>query len=298
MSTVIGLLFTLLWASAAIAIKFGLLSTTPLALATIRFILAGGILFLFVYVIKRNRYPTKKEWLPLLILGLLNTTIYLGATFWALESVSAGLFNLIVTTNPFLVALLSAMWLKRGIKKLEWLGMVIAFIGLLIASIPSLSNSSATAVGLMTLCVGMFSMALGSVYFKKANLQISGLVINTWQVLIGGIILLPFTYLLEKDRFFIVYDGFFFGSLVWLTFVISIGTMMLWFYLLKKDPVKANNWLFMTPIYGFVLSALFLGEAVTPFDLTASAFVIVGLFLSGNIDFSFLRKQRVRSRAS
>ena len=104
--TWIALLFTLLWASAAIAAKFGLKSAAPLTLATTRFLLAGTILLIYTHGFRHLPWPSRQLWRPLAILGILNTTIYLGASFLALRVVSAGLFNLFVTANPFLVAVL------------------------------------------------------------------------------------------------------------------------------------------------------------------------------------------------
>lgn len=167
MKTAVGLFFTFLWSSAAIATKFGLYSTTPMLLATSRFLIAGILLFLFVYLISKSILGQKKEWKTLFVLGLLNTTIYLGASFWALNYVSAGLFNLFVTTNPFIVAFLSYIWLKRKVALQEWIGMIVAAVGLLIAIWPSISHSEVKGIGLLILGVGMISMAIGSVYFKK-----------------------------------------------------------------------------------------------------------------------------------
>jgi len=291
METVLGLFFTLLWSSAAIATKFGLNSTTPLVLATTRFLIAGGLLFLYVYLFnKKYPWPRSQEWIPLIFLGLLNTTIYLGATFWALNYVSAGLFNLFVTTNPFVVAFLSSIWLKRRVSLQEWIGMVIAAFGLLIGIWPSITTSEASVNGLIILGLGMVSMAIGSVYFNKINLHLPGIVINTWQVSIGGVVLIPIAYILEKENFFIKLDSSLLGSLIWLVFFISIGTMLLWFYLLKQDTVKANNWLFMTPIFGYLLAAIFLNESITMFDITATVFVVMGLLFSGNIAILPIKK--------
>lgn len=46
----LGLVFTVLYASGAVAMKFGLLSGPPLTLATIRFVIAGLMLFLYLYI--------------------------------------------------------------------------------------------------------------------------------------------------------------------------------------------------------------------------------------------------------
>ncbi len=298
MKTVIGIFFTMLWSSAAIATKIGLNSTTPLALATIRFIIAGGLLFLYIYFF-HQKYPWPKltEWRSLFFLGLFNTTIYLGATFWALNDVSAGLFNLFVTTNPFLVAFLSWILLKRKVLLMEWIGMTVAGFGLLIATWPSFSAGEIPVYGLIILGIGMSSMAVGSVYFKKIDLKLPSIVINTWQMTIGGIILIPIAFILEKDSYFMKLDLNLLGSLGWLVFVISIGTMLLWFYLLKQDTVKANNWLFLTPIFGYLFAHVFLGESVTIFDSVATIFVVIGLLLSGNITIYPVKRLLSRFRS-
>lgn len=292
MSSLLGIFFTILWSSAAIAIKLGLQSTTPLALATSRFLIAGGLLFVYVYIVKRTYpWPNRTEWRALLLLGLLNTTIYLGASFWALTSVSAGIFNLFVTTNPFIVAFLSYLWLKRKILAREWSGMLVAATGLFIATWPSISVSETSMIGVVVLALGMVSMAIGSVYFNKRNLQLPGIVVNTWQVMIGGMVLIPFTFLLEHRSFFVEWDRNLLVSMLWLVLVISIGTMILWFYLLKQDAVRANNWLFLTPVFGYILATLFLGEPFTRFDFMATICVIIGLFISGNIAVGKKTKQ-------
>ncbi|WP_160726033.1 DMT family transporter [Bacillus sp. USDA818B3_A] len=114
----LGILFTILWASGAVSVKFGLLSSPPLTMGTIRFILAGILLLLYIYGFRRVKYPLphKREWKPLILLGFFNTSLYLGCGFWALQTVSSGFFNLAVVVNPFLVALLSSLFGNRSIQ--------------------------------------------------------------------------------------------------------------------------------------------------------------------------------------
>ncbi|MGV2806053.1 EamA family transporter, partial [Clostridium perfringens] len=74
----IGLLFTVLYASGAIIMKIGLLSASPLTLATLRFLIAGVLLLVFIYGFRKGKYPlpNKREWGVLLLLGLLNTSLF------------------------------------------------------------------------------------------------------------------------------------------------------------------------------------------------------------------------------
>ncbi|WP_078412453.1 DMT family transporter [Priestia abyssalis] len=279
----LGILFTILWASGAVSVKFGLLSSPPLTMGTIRFLLAGCLLLLYIYLFRKGKYPMpqKREWKPLILLGLFNTSLYLGCGFWALQTVSSGFFNLAVVVNPFLVALFSSIFAKRLIQQKEWIGMIVSTIGLVIATYPLLQNSHSTLSGIFLLMIGMVSMAIGSVYFQKEKLQLPSLVINAWQVLFGGIILIVPSMMLETGKPF-VFDMNLVIYLVWSVLGVSIFAMILWFYLLKQDAVKANIWLFLTPIAGYVLSSILLGEEITNYDVVASLFVFTGLYLSGN----------------
>lgn len=282
-SLMLGLLFTVLYASGAIAMKFGLQSSPPLTLATLRFIIAGLLLLIYIYVIKKGKYavPNKKEFAILFWLGLLNTSLFLGLGLIALQTVSSGIFNLFVPANSLLYALLAFLFLGQSIQRKEWGGMVISFIGLFIASYPSLVGSHATIGGILLLACAIISMAIGSLIYKKTNLQLPSIVVNTWQVVFGGLILVIPTLLLENGQP-ITIDIKFIGYLLWSIFALSIFNLSLWFYLLKKDAIMANNWLLLNPIAGYILAAVLLGERITGYAVIGTIFVLFGLYLSGN----------------
>ena len=280
MHTFIGILYAFIWATGAIATKIGLVSSTPLIFAATRLVFAGGILYLFVYLYKRSYpYPRKKEWMHLLVLGVLNTTLYVGCSFAALAYVDSTMFNLLITLNPFFVAFLSSLFLQRKLKKNELLGMVMAAVGLFIALIPYLDSLRTTLVGLLILGTGILSMGIGSVYFQKIQLELPRVVINTWQIILGSVVALPFVFLLEPD-FSIQLDRYFLFGLFWQVVMISILAMLLWFYLLKIDAVKANNFLFLTPVFGYALSAVFLNEPLTIYHYLGALLVVMGTLYS------------------
>jgi drug/metabolite transporter (DMT)-like permease len=275
----IGILFALLWSSAPIATKFGLRSCEPLLLAAFRFLAAGGCLLMYVYVLSPKAsypIPKKREWLEVTILGLLNSTIYLGAFFMALRDVSAGLSNLFIAANPIFITLIAALWLKRSVSRREWLGITVCFAGLVVASLPALLESSASLVGLLILGGSIMSMSLGSVYFSKIKSALPTLVINAWQVSLGGLMLLPVA-LSVNDISKITLDENFIGSMIWIVVVVSIAAMTLWFFLLKQDPVKASLWLFLVPVCGYTLAAVFLDEPITIYAVAGMLLVFIGL---------------------
>ncbi|GIP27791.1 hypothetical protein J23TS9_29210 [Paenibacillus sp. J23TS9] len=159
--------------------------------------------------------------------------------------------------------------------------MVVSVIGLFIATFPSLTGSHATLSGILFLTFAMVSMAVGSLIFKKADLQLPNLVINAWQVFIGGILLLIPTLFLESGKP-INLDIHLVEYLLWSVFGLSIISMSIWYYLLKQDAVKANNWLLLNPVAGYILAAIVLGEPITWYGVIATVIVLLGLYLSGN----------------
>lgn len=275
-----GLLFAALWASASVATKFGVQSVHPLILANVRFFIAGSGMLLFAYGIQRiqNAWPTRTEWRQLTIFALLNTTIYLGAFVLALKQVSAGIGSLSTATNPLFIALLSALWLRRMPRWNEMGGLLLGLLGVGIATYPLLQNSYATVSGLLILLVGMISVSAATVYYASIQWRLPNIVINGWQVFIGGVLLLPFT-LVSGGFAESQYDGRFWVSVFWLILPVSVAALQLWFYLIRQDPVRASLWLFLCPIFGFAYSYVLMGEPITEYTVVGTIFVIGGLWL-------------------
>ncbi len=276
MSTVQAILYTFLWASAAVATKIGLHSAPPLILASVRFSLAGLLLLGFGALRRWPLVPPRDEWAAIGILGTLNTTVYLGATFLALQVVSAGLFNLFVAINPLVVMILEWVWLKHPLSPHKWWGLGVAVAGLVVGSWQAVTASHAPLWGIALVVGGQIAMAVGSVYFHAARISVPGPVLNTWQLLVGSVLLWPVSLALESPQA-VVLNGAWWGSLVWLVFGISIAAMLLWFHLLRVGASQASLWLMLTPVVGYGLGWVVLREPMGIRGAVASLFVIAGV---------------------
>ena len=278
MDALLALLYTVLWASAAIATKFGLEAGPPLILASLRFTMAGLLLWIPISVARGQLWPDKRFMRPLAILGLLNTTLYLGASFEALKVVSAGLFNLFVAVNPFIVLILERVWLRRTVRPMQWLGFMVATTGLTIGSWQAMKEFNTPGWAIVLMIGGQTAMAVGSIYFHKARVSLSAITVNTWQLLWGAIFLWPFALLLSGSNT-VNWNLDWWGSLAWLVGAVSIGAMLLWFRLLRHGAAQASMWLLLTPVIGYWLGFVFLHEPFTEIGLMSSILVMVGLFL-------------------
>ena len=275
-----GLLFAMLWASASTATKFGLKSAQPFVIADVRFFIAGIMMIFSAKILRGYRLPTKDEWMPLIIYGFLNVALYLGLFGLAIERVAAGIGTLSIATNPLFISVLSAFWLGKNVSKNVWTGLFLGMVGVSIATYPLLKNGvgNTSIEGIFILLGSMLSYSVGTVYYSSREWTLPRLAINGWQVLFGGILLLPFTFFtfnLEKNHF----DSRFWGSVMWLVVPVSYGAVQLWLYLLKIDAVKAALWLFLCPIFGFIYANIFLNEPITIYTFIGTGLVILGLYL-------------------
>ncbi|WP_026628228.1 DMT family transporter [Dyadobacter alkalitolerans] len=276
----IGILFSILWSSASVATKFGVRSAAPLILANVRFFIAGILLLSFSYLLSKDpsyRMPNKKEWKQLALFGFLNTTLYLGLYVYAMKFTAAGIGSLAVSVNPLIIVLLSAWWLKRHPRTEEWLGIILGMAGVGVATYPLLADSYTTIEGITLLLISMIAVSAASVYYATVQWELPNLLINGWQVFLGGVFLLPVT-LLFSDFSTTIWDGTFWFPVLWLSLAVSIIGLICWFYLLRIDTVKASLWLFLCPLFGFFFAWWLMDEPVTTYTIVGTVLVIGGLY--------------------
>ncbi len=274
---VTGLAFSMLWASASAAGKFGLQSVEGLVLFVVRFLIAGALMLGYSRFIQKDRWPEKDEWMPILIFGILNTTIYLGVFIIALEQVTAGITTIALAISPLLISIMTATWLKRKVALIEWISVGIGIAGVMTAAYPLLKNSYATLPGLIMLASCMLAYSIGSIYYTRVPWRLSRTAINGWQVFLGGLLLIPALFVFHhKPNHF---DARFWFSIAWLVIPVSIGAVQLWLYLLKVDSVRASLWLFLCPIFGLLYAWWLLDEPFFVHTAVGAALVLTALAL-------------------
>lgn len=274
-----GIVFAFLWSSASTATKIGLVSAQPFVISIFRFLIAGSIMLFVSHIVLGNRMPVKREWIQISIYGFLNITFYLGLYVIAMQQVSAGLGSLAIATNPVFIAMMSAFWFSHRIKFKNILSLLLCFMGVVLAAYPLLQNSYATPFGIIVLLISMIAYSLGIIYYSRVNWNgLTILAINGWQTILGGVFLIPAlcaTYQADKNSF----DTSFWTSVCWLAIPVSIGAVQFWLYLLKSNPIKASYWLFLCPIFGFLIAHFIMKELITFYTVFGVILVISGLYI-------------------
>ncbi|WP_018626924.1 DMT family transporter [Niabella aurantiaca] len=275
-----GLAFAILWSSASTATKVALTVSQPLVIAVMRFGVASLILLVMAHLILRKPLPQRGEWKPLIIYGMLNITVYLGLYVIAMQQVTASIGALTVAVSPVFISFISVFFLKKPLSPRIVLAICICLLGVLVVAWPLLGGASVTPLGLLLLLASMLSYSAGTIYFSSRSWhQMHLFVINGWQTFFGGLLMLPValcTYNEAQNH----YTWAFWGGTVWLAIPVSIGAVVLWLDLLKQDAVKAGMWLFICPVFGIIIAALWVHDPIGIYTIIGVLMVLAGLALS------------------
>lgn len=276
--TLLAVLFSVLWASAFIAVKVALRDCPPLLLMASRFLVAGGVALGLARMQGRPLPASLDAWRPLVVLGLLNNALYLGITAIALQHVSAGLGAVLASMNPVVLALLAPWFLGETLTARRLLGLAVSFGGVTWVMWSRIGDQNQPwAVALFLPCVAF--LVTGTIVFKRLRITGDLLVLNGGQLLAAGLALLGPALLLESPARVRLGPGFLLAQ-AYLILVVSGGAMLIWFWLLAHgDATRASAYFFLNPVIGLFLGALLLGEPLAPADFLGSAAVGLGIYV-------------------
>jgi drug/metabolite transporter (DMT)-like permease len=276
--TSLALLFSFLWSTGFIAVEYGLLSSPPLFMMAFRFILAGGSLLLVMALLRRPLPNMRRDGGKLFLLGLLSFAGFFGITGIALQGVAAGTAAVLASTNPLMLALVAPVFLSEKLGWRKGIGLLIAFASVVVMMYSRLGTGD-SPLHMVLILVANISMVTGTILFKRWKLHYDLAILNGTQLLIGGLILMVFSLLIEPVAT-VRWDSNFWLTLIYQWFVLSWATMLLYMFLLRHgDASKANTFLFLNPVFGLLLGAVLLGEPLGIMELIGTIGVAFGIYL-------------------
>jgi drug/metabolite transporter (DMT)-like permease len=272
-------LFCLLWSFAFVAGKIGVTDCPPLILLTARFSLAG-IVILAISTLRGEALSLSwRDTGAFALIGVANNALYLGLGYTGLQTVSAGLGGLIVSSNPVFIAALAALFLGEALTWRKVAGLLLGITGVGFIVWHRMSVGTDSLHGILFTLASLASIVFGTMMFKLMAPKGSLWVGNGVQNLAAGIVLLPFAFALA-DAGAIVPSTRLFGAFAFLVFGGSILAYLLWFHLLKVcGATAASAYHFLMPPLGILFAFLVLGEHVEIRDLIGIVPVALGIYL-------------------
>ena len=271
--------FVLIWTSAFPSAKIGLLDSPPLLFLAMRFLVAGALMLAWAHWRGSLRMLSVKEVGILSALGLLNHAFYLGLSWTGMGSLSSGLSTILISANPIVVAVLSAFLLREPLTRQKVLGLALGFLGVAFIVRNRIGSTTDTLEGFLLVLAALFTLACGTVLYKKWPVKTDIVTGTGFQIMISGFLLLPVALWFE-DFASMRITASFVVAFAWLVLVVSITGYQLWFNLLAKGSASAASvWFFLTPPLGLVAGAWLLEEPLNWLDFLGIIPVVAGIVL-------------------
>ena len=123
-----GLAFGFMWASAFTSARVIVQYAPPFYALAFRFLLSGVIGVLLARAMGQSWHLTRRQWIAVIVFGIMQNALYLGLNFVAMQTIEASLASIVASTMPLLVGL--ASWIIFG-ERLPFLGIAGLMAGVL-----------------------------------------------------------------------------------------------------------------------------------------------------------------------
>lgn len=255
-----------------IALSFG----SPFILLAIRFVGAG--LLMLPFIAKRPHPRSSAAWMKLATIGMFQSAFVMSGIYLSMQTISSGSSSVLSSSNPIWFIVFSFLIFGIRYRLLQWAGVIIGFVGVFITQGLEMQMQSGFW---FALGAGM-AWGMATLLSSRWGGEFDAWVMTAYQMLIGGILLLIASPLLEEPHF--VWDSshllkelFVLG---WMILMSSIVQFVTWYYVLRhSDPNQANVYLFLIPVFGVLSGWLILGEQLHWYTLAGTLCIGLGIYL-------------------
>lgn len=283
------LILIILWGSSFVVVKIALREgLTPVAIATFRFLIAGG-LFVVALSFKKSREPDyrllvdKKDAPIMLFLALTGVTFFFTTQYIGIQMAGPSIAAIFVCLlSPILIAVLSARVFKEHLRKAQILGIGLAGAGaFIVITGGSLSFLDDVEFFLGSLIL-LFTPILWTAYSllgKRMMEKYNGFLIVSYVVVLGGLGLVPFSLAENSLHHVFAMSPSSWLAILFLSFACSLLGYSIWFYVLKQaGAAVTSSFLFAEPLVTVLFAILFVGENLGLSTLAGGLLIFIGVY--------------------
>lgn len=265
-----------IWGWSFLFIKVAVGGMSPAAVAFGRVAL-GMVVVLVVVRVSGLRLPAGREaWRHFAVVGLLGSAIPFTLLAWGEQQISSALTAVLNASTPLFAALLVAVFLGERLRRSQWGGLALGFVGVGVAAGLGASDLSGSSLAGEAAAVGAGACYAMSITYAKRHLTgLSPLVAAAGQLVTATVLTLPFAVLTTVREGIDITPRRLLA--VCLLGTLGTGLAYVLFYRVIADlgPTMAAAVTYLVPVMAVTVGVLFLHE---PFhlQLLAGGGLIVG----------------------
>ena len=276
-------LFVLLWSTGFTGIRYGIPYAPPFTFIAVRMAIASVFLALISLAItKRFTYDLPTIGKSALV-GITIHGAYLGGCFYGVkQGMPAGITALICSLQPVLVSIFSSIFFREQLTLRKWLGLGLGLVGLIMVIAPKFNGSGGQElppVGVIAIFIALLGGTSGTLLQKKFGSGVEVLSGTSWQYVATGILMGSFALIFEGGES-ISWNASFIFSLVWLIVALSIGAILILYFLLARSSASSVSSLYyLVPAVTAVEAYFLFGEKIGLVTAVGTLVTIAGVAL-------------------
>ena len=286
------ILLALIWASAFFNIKIATYSFGPVTIAFLRVFFGAVPVLLLCYYKNIKIEAFSKDWHWFAMIGFINLVAPFFLIAYGVQSVQSNLAAILMSTTPLSSTILGHFYTKHEkFNFVKTIGVLIGFFGIIYLFSDNIVINENNYVSALLILLGSTCYVIGGVLTlkisKKRNENVTGSIL-IWATLI----LLPLVSFLEQPWNIIPR----LDSTISVIYLGIVSTGVAW--LLRFKILKENGLIFQSqvayliPIFGVILSYIFLKEVITTKVLISLLAIVAGIYFVKKGDQKKLFKSR------
>ena len=278
-------LLALIWASAFFNIKIATYSFGPVTIAFLRVFFGAIPVLLLCYFKKIKIEAFSKDWHWFAMIGFINLVAPFFLIAYGVKSVQSNLAAILMSTTPLSSTVLGHFYTtNEKFNFIKTVGILIGFSGIIFLFSDNLLIDENNFMSALLILLGSTCYVIGGVLTlkisKKKNENVTGSIL-IW----ATIILIPLVSFIEKpwelnprldSTISVIYLGLVSTGIAWL---------LRFRILVNNGLIFQSQVSYLIPIFGTVLSYIFLKELITTKVLISLMAVCVGIYFVRKADF-------------
>ncbi|WP_233958439.1 EamA family transporter [Pectobacterium versatile] len=259
-----------IWGSTYIVTSEILPPDRPFTAALIRVLPAGLLLLLFT-----RRFPARRDWWRVLVLGALNIGVFQALLFVAAYRLPGGLAAVLGAIQPLLVMVLVWAVDHRAPRLATLWSAIIGVVGMAILLLSP--QTTFEPVGVAAALLGAVCMAAGVWLTRRWQLDLPVLPLTGWQLFLGGLMLAPVAWVVDAPLPALTLSQY--AAYIYLCLAGAVISYGLWFRGITRLPTIAVASLgLLSPLTAVVLGWVLLSQSMTGTAFLGLAIVLASVF--------------------
>ena len=283
------ILLALIWASAFFNIKIATYSFGPVTIAFLRVFFGAIPVLLLCYYKDIKIEAFSKDWHWFAMIGFINLVAPFFLIAYGVQSVQSNLAAILMSTTPLSSTILGHFYTKNEkFNLIKTFGILIGFSGIIFLFSDNLMINENNFISALLILLGSTCYVVGGVLTlkisKKRNENVTGSIL-IW----ATIILIPLVFIIEQpwnivprldSTISVIYLGIVSTGIAWL---------LRFRILVTNGLIFQSQVSYLIPIFGTILSFIFLKELITIKVLVSLIAVSAGIY--------FVRKADIQSNS-